>query len=137
MVSAMVSASAGGHDRARDQGRRREGAGGIMDEHDRGPAIGQCLEPGTHRCLPRGAAMGGWEDRKPFRGGRKERAIVPVDHGLDPVDLGVCREDRQALAQDRDIPQRAILLRQIASGAKAAPARDHDRRHVACHSDPA
>jgi hypothetical protein len=81
--------------------------------------------------------MGRRKDRKTFRGSREEGAIVAVDHGLDPVDLGVCREDRQALAQNRDIAQHAILLRQIASGAKAAPARDHDCRHVTCHCDPA
>jgi hypothetical protein len=44
------------------------------------------------------------------------------------------REDRQALAQHRDIAERSVLLRDISSGPQPAPARDHDRRHRACHA---
>ena len=73
-----------GRDRARDQRGAREGAGGVMHQHDVGLARGQRLQAGAHRGLPRGAAEGRRQRSSPAAAASIERAILGPDHRLHP-----------------------------------------------------
>jgi hypothetical protein len=117
-----------GVEQAIDDRRRKEGAGGIVDQHLSDPAgASECRQAVSHRLLARRASGDGRGEGEGASRVLVERLLALADHHPDFVDAGVLKRGK-GMREEGPPTQPAILLRQLAPGAAAASRRD-DQGH--------
>ena len=122
---------AAGGDRPLEELRAREGAGGVVDEHEVGGPVGEGLQTATDRFLARSPTG----NRRQELAGRcletrngvlEPRPIVRVDDRQDAVDERRRQELLERMNDDRFACQSSVLLRNLAADPRASAGGDDD-----------
>jgi len=124
-------ALAEGVEQAVDHRRRKEGAGGVVDQNPGDAADGaQRREPVADRLLPRGAA-GDWGRQVEGAGGFAIGPLLALaDDDLDAVDARMAKRV-ESVGEQRAAAELAILLGLGAAGAASASRSDQQGRRRA------